>query len=133
MCTPLSRIKTVDKLYCIGEFKRLVIKFNTDGLNEYKCLQGNSLFSTIDKNVVSDKALTIFNMNLRSLAKHVQDLINDYRILKNYVVGFTETQIKPSDSTCLINEVFKNYNMNYSNNENKFSSLAYECRDNVFI
>ena len=95
MCTALSRIKTVDKLYCIGEFKRSAIKVNTDALNECKCIQGNSLFSTIDKNVVSDKTLTIFTMNVGPLAKHVQDLINDYRVLKNDVVGFTETQIKP--------------------------------------
>ena len=60
-------------------------------------------------------------------------MINDYRVLKNDVVGFTETQIKPWDSTCLINEVFKNYNMNYSNNENKFLRLAYGFWDNVFV
>ena len=111
MCTALSRIKAVDKSYCVGEFKRSAIKFNTDALNEYKCLQGNSLFSTVDKNFISDKTLTIFTMNMRSIVKHVQDLINDCRILKNDVVGFTETQIKLSDSNCLINEVFKNYNI----------------------
>ena len=53
-------------------------------------------------------------MNVQSLAKHVQDLINDYKVLKDYVVGFTETQIKPSDSTCLINEVFKNKKVDFS-------------------
>ena len=64
--------------------------------------------------------LTIFTMNVRSLAKHTQDFVNDYRVLKNEVVGFTETQIKPSDSTCLKNEVIKEYYMNYNKNENKF-------------
>ena len=77
----LVRTKTVDKLYCIGEFKRLAIKFNADILNEYKCLQGNIFFFfAIDKNFISDKTLTIFTMNMRSLVKHVQDLINDCRV-----------------------------------------------------
>ena len=106
----LVRIKTVDKLYCVGDFKRLAIKFNTDALNEYKCLQGNSLFSTINKNFISDKTLTTFTMNMQSLIKHGQDLINDCRVLKD-VVGFTEARIKLSDSTCLMYEVFKIYNI----------------------
>lgn len=69
MCTALSRIKTVHKLYCVGEFKRSAIKFSTDALNECKCLQRNSLFSSIDKNFISDKTLTIFTMNMRSLVR----------------------------------------------------------------
>ena len=49
-------------------------------------------------------------MNMQSLIKRGQDLINDCRVLKN-VVGFTETRIKLSDSTCLMYEVFKIYNI----------------------
>ena len=42
-----------------------------EALNEYEWLKDHCLFSAIDKNAVSDDALTIFILNVRSLAKHL--------------------------------------------------------------
>ena len=39
------------------------------------------------------------------------------------ITTFTETQIKPSDSTCKIIETFNLFNINFNNNENKCLSL----------
>ena len=37
--------------------------------------------------------------NVRALPRHVDDIVSDNEIINNGVIGFTETQIKPSDST----------------------------------
>ena len=42
-----------------------------DALNKYERLKNLCWFSTIDRNVVSDKALKIFVMNVSSFRKHV--------------------------------------------------------------
>ena len=47
--TALSRVRTYDNLYCIGEFKKSAIKVNEDALLEYECLKQNDLFSTITR------------------------------------------------------------------------------------
>ena len=39
MYTALSRVKTYDNLYCIGEFKKSAIKVNKDALLEYEGLK----------------------------------------------------------------------------------------------
>ena len=57
-------------------------------------MTGRSLFSAIDKNAVSDDTLTIFILNVRSLLKHLNNIVYDYRCLKNDDIGFTETQNK---------------------------------------
>ena len=131
--TALSRIKTFDNLYCTGQFKRTSIKVSQEALVEYERLKNHSLFAEIEKNTVSNETLTLLILNVRSLKKHVNDLVNDYRIIKNDIVGFTETQVNPSDSMELVNEKFHNFLMNYDNNNNKYLSLAYGYQDNIFM
>ena len=41
---------------------------------------------------------------MRSLSKHVVDMVSDDRIINNDIIGFAETQINLSDSTCKIIE-----------------------------
>ena len=90
---------------------------------EYDCLKEHSSFSAIDKNFVSDETLTISILNSQSLSKRAVDLVNE----------FTDTQIKQSYSTDLINEILYNFSMNCNDHDNKFLSLAYGCHDYIFI
>ena len=72
--------------------------------------------------------------NMRSLPRHVNGVVSDNRVINNDIVGFTETQIKPADSTCKIIETLNlNSHFNFNNNENKFLSLACECRNDVAV
>ena len=64
---------------------------------------------------------------MRSLSKHVDDIVTDNRVMNNDIVGFTETQINPSDSTCKIIETLNLFNICFNKNENKFLRLIYEC------
>ena len=59
---------------------------------------------------------------VESFAKHVNDIVHDYRCLKNGVIGFTETQMKPLDSTSITDDTLKDFNMNFNNNDNKFQA-----------
>ena len=95
----LSRVKTFDNLYYIGEFKKSAIKANKDALFEYERLKQNDLFSTIKRNNIYDDTITVFVHNVRSLSKHIDNIVSDDRIVNNDIKDFTETQIKPSDST----------------------------------
>ena len=70
---------------------------------------------------------------MKSLSKHVDDIVNDNRVMNNVIIGFTETQISPSDSTCKITETLNFFNINFNNNEKKFLSLAYGFRNDVAV
>ena len=54
----LGRVKTFDKVYCVGEFS-FAIKVNKDALLEYEHLKQNNLFSPIKRNAISGDAVTI--------------------------------------------------------------------------
>ena len=41
----------------------------------------------------------------------LNDVVSDNRIVNNDIVGFTETQIKPSDSTCKLTETLNLFNI----------------------
>ena len=131
--TALSRIKTYDNLYCIGEFKKSTIKVNKDALLDYECLKENDLCSTLERIIISDDTITILVHNVRSISKHVKDIVSDSRIMNNDIIGLTETQISLSDSACRIDETFNFFNINFNSNEDKFLSLAYGCRNNVAV
>ena len=75
MYTALSRVKTYDKLYCIGEIRKSAIKENKDALLEYERLKQNDLFSTVKK-CLGDK-VTILVHNVRSLPRDVDDILSD--------------------------------------------------------
>ena len=64
---------------------------------------------------------------MRSLSKHVDDIVNDNRVMNNDIIEFTETEINPSDSTCKIIETLNLFNISFNKNENKFLRLVYEC------
>ena len=133
MYTALSRVKTYDNLYCIGEFnKKSAIKVNKDALLEYERLKQNDLFSAIKRNAILGDTVTVLVHNVRSLPRHVDNIVSENRIINN-IIGFTETQIKPSDSTCKIIETLNLFDINFNNNKNKFLSLAYECRKDVAV
>ena len=70
---------------------------------------------------------TVLVHNVRSLSKHVDDIVTDNRVMNNDIIGFTETQINPSDSTCKIIETLNLFNISFNKNENKFLRLIYEC------
>ena len=105
MYTAISWVKTYDNLYCIGEFKKSAIKVNKDALLEYERLKQNDLFSTIKGNAIPAVTFTVLVYNVRSLPRHVDDIVSYNRIIKNHIIGFTETQIKPSNSTFKIRNV----------------------------
>ena len=70
---------------------------------------------------------------MRSLPRHIDDVVSDNRIINNVILGFTETKIKPSDSTCIIVEWLNFFNINLNNNENKFLRVAYGYRNDVAV
>ena len=47
-------------------------------------------------------------------------MLSENRIINNDIIGFRETQIKPSDYTSKIKETLNAFNINFNNNENKF-------------
>ena len=53
--------------------------------------------------------------------------------ISNGIIGFVETKIIPSDSTCKITETLNFFNFNFNNNDSKFSSLAYRCINNIAV
>ena len=64
-----------------------------------------SFFSTIKRNYISDDTVAVLVHNVISLPRLV-DILSDNRVINNDLIGFTETQIKKSDSTSKIIEAF---------------------------
>ena len=100
---------------------------------EYQRLKQNDLFSTVKRNAVSGNTVTVLVHNVRSLSRHVDDMLSDNRIINNDIIGLMETQVKPSDCTCEIIETLNLFNISFDLNKNKFLSLGYGCRNDVAV
>ena len=96
---------------------------------EYERLKQNDLFSTIKRNAISGNTVTFLVHNVRSFWRNIDDIVSDNRIINNDIIRFTEAQIKSSDSTCKVIETLNFFDINFSNNESIFLSLAYGCRN----
>ena len=63
---------------------------------------------------------------MRLLPIHEHGIISDNRIINNKTIGFTETQIKPSDCISKFIKTLNYFNINFNNNQikkKKFSLL----------
>ena len=98
-------------------------KVNKDTLVEYERLKESDLFSTLKGSIISDDTITILVHNVRSLSKHVNDIVSDSRIMNNDIIGLAEKQTSLSDSTCSIVETWNFFYINFNNSEDKFLSL----------
>ena len=85
------------------------------------------MFYFLKQNAIPGDTFTVLIHNVRSLPRHVDDIVSENRIINSNIIGFTETQIKPSDSTCKIIETLNLFHTNFNNNETKFLTLA--CRE----
>ena len=70
---------------------------------------------------------------MRTLSKHVDDIVSNDRTIDNDAVWFTETEINLSDSTCKIIKIFSFFNINVNKSENRFLNLANRCRNDVAV
>ena len=59
---------------------------------EYERMKENDLFFIIKRNTISDDSVTVFARKVRSLSKHINDIVKDYRIINNGIIGFTKLQ-----------------------------------------
>ena len=122
--TALSRVKTNNNLYCVGEFQKSSIKLNKDALFEYERLKENDSFSTLKRSIISGHTIMILVHNVRFLSKHVNDIVSDSRIMSNGITGLTETQIRLSDPTCRTVKTLNFFNINFNNSEDKFFKFS---------
>ena len=110
----LSRVKTYENLYCIGEFNKSAIKVNRHALLAYERFKQSDLFSTIKRNAHSNDTLQILVHNARPLLKHVDGIVNCDRIINNYIIVSTEIQINLSGFTYKIIETLKFFNIDFN-------------------
>ena len=108
-------------------------KVNKDTLVEYERLKESDLFSTLKGSIISDDTITILVHNVRSLSKHVNDIVSHSRIMNNDIIGLAEKLTSLSDSTCSIVETWNFFNINFNNSDDKFLSLDYRHRNNVAV
>ena len=113
-------VKTYDNLFYKGKFRKSAIKVIKDALLVHERLEENNQFSTLKRSIISGDTITILIHNVRSLSKHVDDIVSDSRMMYNDIIGLTETQISLSDSTCRIFEMLNFFNINFNNREINF-------------
>ena len=53
--------------------------------------------------------------NTQSLSKHIDDIINDGRVISNEIIGLTETQINSSDSPYKVMKTMNFFNIYFNN------------------
>ena len=91
------------------------------------------MFSTKRRNTISGDTVTDLTHNVRSLSRHLDDIISDNRIVNSNIIEFMQTHIKLSDSTCKTTETLRFFKIGFNNNENKLLSLACRCRNDVAV
>ena len=133
MYTALSRVSSCDKFFCARKFEPSSIKLNVSALQEYERHRQGSIFENIEKICVTDDTITILLLNFRSLSKLACDIKTDGRLMSNDVLCFTETQLKHRHLPNGVEQYFENFRILFSNNDNKFLSLAYDIQKDITV
>ena len=100
--TALSRVKTIDGLYILGEFKANKVKADTRSKEEMERLKLNSPFKVSIPVTVTVSPALFFRMsviNINSLKPHFRCLAADQSVMCSDVVTLTETWLRPRDAS----------------------------------
>ena len=83
---------------------------------EYERLEQNDLFSTIKRNAILGNTVTVLVYSMRSLLRHVDDIVSNIRIINIDIIGFTERRIQQLGSKYNRIETLNFFNINFNNN-----------------
>ena len=125
----LSRVKSLEQLYIIGEIDPKHIRADPRVHKEYERLRSRDLQACIPDIMTSCAAasdtISFTLLNVRSLRKHCTDLKFDLGITCCDVLALTETRLKPSETNEFIEEHLDAFQITRQDNENDFLSLAF--------
>lgn len=118
MYVAMSRVKSIDGLYFIGQYRRNAFNCNKNVTEEYLRLRlkENQLIKLSDF-LQSNSNLVICLLNVRSLKRHAIDIQHDEFLNKNDVLCLTETQVNSNQENEMqnINEELSQYTISYNN------------------
>ena len=132
MYVALSRISSINKLYLVGKYKKEAIKVNLAAKKEYERLRRESLFNMQPQYEVTESSITLSLLKTRSLQKHFMDIAMDRRLMANDLLCLTETQLRPSSDTSIVESALQ-YKMHFNNSENQFKSIAYGYASDIDV
>ena len=125
----LSRVKSFERLYIIGEIDPKHIRADPRVHKEYERLRSRDLQACIPDIMTSCAAasdsISFTLLNVRSLRKHCTDLKFDIGITCCDVLALTETHLKPSETNEFIEEHLDAFRITRPDNDNDFLSLAF--------
>ena len=102
----LSRATSLQGLFILGQIESKHVKANPKVLQEYERLRNECMVPDSITTLQHDSTLlTISTLNIRSLKKHSIDVKFDLQLFNSDIIGFTETQLLPSDCD---NEIVNN-------------------------
>ena len=128
----LSRATSLQGLFILGQIENKHVKANPKVLQEY--MVPDSITTLQDHSTLPNTILTISTLNIRSLKKHSIDVKFDLQLFNSDIIGFTETQLLPSDDD---NEIIDNlhpfvlYRQDHATD--KYSSMAFSTRSSVEV
>ena len=81
----------------------------------------------------TDNTVLICFQNMRSISKHGNVTVSDDKLKNNDIMGFTEAQMNPPDSTCKITGRLNFLNIGFNSNRTKYLGLTCGQRYNLVI
>ena len=100
-------------MYIIGSLSVEAIRTDPCALEEYNRMRSESSLPVSKTEHLQNNSLTISLLNIISLSNHLVDLINDKRLLENYIICLTETQQSLSNSQHILQ--LPAFDMNFNN------------------
>ena len=96
----LSRVRSIEELYIIGEIDTKHIRADNRVHEEYKRLRSQNHQAQDIQNIMTSCAasrntMSLTQLNIRSPKKHSLDVKFDHQIINSDVLAFIETRRKP--------------------------------------
>lgn len=136
----LSRAKTLQGIYILGELKKNHVRANPKVQKEYERLRNATaqmpsnqiMGSTINQSDLP--LLTVSLLNIRSLHKHSIDVKFDSALCNSDIIAFTETQLLPNSDDIQIRHNLQPFTLLRQDHlSDRFSSLAICTKSNIEI
>ena len=118
----LIRVTTLEGLYILGPFTEDAIRANPLALVEYSRMRTESILSLEIVEDTHQESLTATLLNVRSLNKHVTDLMLEEKLTKSDIICLAETQLIPNSD--ITKNTLQGFEVACNNNQDRFQSIA---------
>ena len=124
MYVALCRVTDIKNLHLIGTYNRHAFQVNSNVTSVYNRLCDSSYFIPWSTLSVNSSSLTVSLLSVRSLRRHLQDILKDKDLMENDLLCLKEIQVCHENDVSDIKQQLDTYEVHWNVESDRYQNIG---------